>query len=305
MASVQRHADLNLVTAVSRTRSIGWMLPFSNGMLRDLRRDHFFCGLLILAVVNGLQGQICGNVASLGWSEALLGLFGVSAVVWIACVAAAGLLYGSKVDETITIPDVVIGLCILSMTILPFARLSWLALAVLGLYMLSVAPTQSPRQRGALIALAITGPVLWGPALLELFGAQILQADAILVSSLIGGDRIGNVFSGAIGDDGSPTHFVIYPPCSSLHGMSIAVLAWITISNTLGGAWSARHLAWGLLAAVSVLVVNISRMGLIGLFPSYYSTIHGSPGSEIAAWLSLTLILVISLLGVGREALRS
>jgi hypothetical protein len=304
MAGARHLADLNLATAVSSsTRSIGWMVR--NGMLRDVRRDQFFCGLLILAMVNGLEGSVWAFVVTVGWSEALLDLFGVSAVVWIACFAAAGLLYGSKVGEAITIPDAVIGLGILSMTILPFARLSLLALAVLGLYMLSVAPAQSPRQRGALIALAITGPVLWGPALLELFGTQILQADAILVSSLIGTDRIGNVFSGAIGGDGSPTHFAIYPPCSSLHGMSIAILAWITISNTLGSAWSARHLAWGLLTAVSVLVVNVSRMGLIGLFPAYYSTIHGSPGSEIAAWLSLTLVLVISLLGVGREALRS
>jgi exosortase/archaeosortase family protein len=276
-----------------------------NGMLRDLRRDHFFCGLLILTVVNGLQGPVYANVTALGWSEALLGLFGVSAVVWIACFAAASLLYTCSADEAVTIPDTVIGLGVLSMTILPFSRLGWLALALLSLYMLSAAPAQSPRRRAALIALAVTGPVLWGPALLEVFTKQILQTDAILVSSLIGTDRTGNVFSGAIGSDGSPTHFVIYPGCSSLHGMSIAVLAWITISNTLGSGWSTKHLAWGVLAAVSVVVVNVSRMSLIGLFPDYYSTIHGSPGSEIAAWLSLTLVVVISLLGAGREALRS
>jgi hypothetical protein len=87
--------------------------------------------------------------------------------------------------------------------------------------------------------------------------------------------------------------------------MSIAILVWITISNTLGSAWSARHLAWGLLAAASVLAVNVSRLSLIGLFPAYYPTIHGSPGSEIAAWLSLTLVVTISLLGIGRETLRT
>jgi hypothetical protein len=61
-------------------------------------------------------------------------------------------------------------------------------------------------------------------------------------------------------------------------------------------------LAWGLLAALSVLVVNVSRLSLIGLFPAYYPAIHGSPGSDIAAWLSLALVVAISLLGVGREA---
>jgi hypothetical protein len=266
-----------------------------------MSRDHFFCCLLILAAANGLEGFVVNSAVTQGWFEALLGSFGVSAVVWIACFAAPRLLYGSRLSEVITISDAVIGLGVLSLTIIPFAKFSWLALTVLSLYMLCIAPAGSLRRRGALIALAVTGPMLWGPALMEVFGTQILRADAILVSTLIGADRVGNIFSGAIGVDGLPTHFAIYPPCSSLHGMSIAVLAWITISNTLGSVWSARYLAWGLLAAVSVLAVNVSRLSLIGLFPAYYSTIHGSPGNEIAAWLSLILVVAISLLGVGRE----
>jgi hypothetical protein len=270
-----------------------------------MRRDQFFCGLLILAAANGLEGFVVNSVVTQGWSEALVGLFGVSAVVWIACFAASGLLYGSRLDEVVTIPDAVTGLGVFSLTILPFARFSWLALAGLSLYMLCVAPARSPRRRGALIALAVTGPMLWGPALMEAFGTQILRADAILVSTLIETDRVGSIFSGAVGSNGLPTHFAIGPPCSSLHGMSIAILVWITISNSFGTAWSARYLAWGLFAAVSVLAVNVSRLSLIGLFPAYYPSIHGSPGSEIAAWLSLALVVAISLLGIGREALRT
>ena len=275
-------------------------------MVGAMSRDQFFCGLLILAAANGLEGFVVNSVVTQGWSEAVLGSFGVSTIVWIACFAASRLLYDSKLDEVITIPDAVIGLGVFSLTILPFARFSWLALAVLSLYMLCVAPARSARRRGALIALAVTGPMLWGPALMEAFGTQILRADAILVSTLIETDRVGSIFSGAVGSDGLPTHFAIGPPCSSLHGMSIAILVWITISNSFGTAcWSARYLAWGVFAAVSVLAVNVSRLSLIGLFPAYYPSIHGSPGSEIAAWLSLTLVVAISLLGIGREALRT
>jgi hypothetical protein len=139
---------------------------------------------------------------------------------------------------------------------------------------------------------------------MEVLAPPILKADAILVSSLIGTDRIGTVFLGAVGADGLPTRFAIYPGCSSLHGMSIAILAWITITNTLGSAWSAKHFVWGALAAISVLAVNVSRLSLIGLFPSHYSTIHGWPGNEIDSLLSLALVVTISVLGIGREALR-
>jgi hypothetical protein len=270
-----------------------------------MSRDHFFCGLFILAVANGLEGYVLNDVVTKGWSDGVISLFGVSAVVWFACFAASGLLYRSRVSEVITIPDAVIGFTIFSLTILPFARFSWLALTVLSLYMLCVAPARSPRQRSALIAFAITGPMLWGPALFDVFGTQILQADAILVSTLIGTDHVGNVFSAVIGSGGSPAHFMVYPGCSSLVGISIAVLAWITISTTLGSIWSARYFVCGLLAVASVLAVNVIRLSLIGLFPVYFPVIHGSPGADIASWLSITIIITISLLGIGREALRT
>jgi hypothetical protein len=276
-----------------------------SGLSRHMSRDHFFCGLLILAVANGLEVSVVNSLVRQGWAEALLNTFDVSAVVWIAWFAASALLYRSRLDEVITVPDAVIGFAVLSITIVPFARFSWLALTVLSLYMISVAPARSLRLRGALIALALTGPVLWGPALMEVLGPPILQADAILVSTLIGTDRVGTIFSGALGADGLPTHFLIFPPCSSVHGISIAVLAWVTISNVFGSAWSARYLAFGLLAVISVLAVNVSRLSLIGLFPAYYPNIHGSPGSEIAAWLSLVLVVAIPLLGIRREALQT
>jgi hypothetical protein len=276
-----------------------------SGLSRHMSRDHFFCGLLILAVANGLEVSVVNSLVRQGWAEALLNTFDVSAVVWIAWFAASALLYRSRLDEVITVPDAVIGFAVLSITIVPFARFSWLALTVLSLYMICVAPARSLRLRGALIALALTGPVLWGPALMEVLGPPILQADAILVSTLIGTDRVGTIFSGALGADGLPTHFLIFPPCSSVHGISIAVLAWVTISNVFGSAWSARYLAFGLLAVISVLAVNVSRLSLIGLFPAYYPNIHGSPGSEIAAWLSLVLVVAIPLLGIRREALQT
>jgi hypothetical protein len=270
-----------------------------------MSRDHFFCALLVLAVANGLEASVVNSVVRQDWPEALVNSFDVSAVVLIACLAASTMLYRSRLDEVITISDGIIGLGVVSMTIVPFAKFSWLALTVLSLYILSVASARSLRRRGALIALAVTGPMLWGPALMEMVGGPILQADAILVSSLIGTDRVGTVFSGAIGADGAPTHFTIGPGCSSVHGISIAVLAWVTISNALGSGWSARYLTFGLLAVISVLAVNVSRMSLIGLFPAYYPNIHGSPGSEIAAWVSLALVVAIPLLGIKREVFRN
>src|SRR5438874_1114117 len=151
-----------------------------------MSRDQFYCGLFILAAANGLEGFVVNSIVTQGWFYALLDSFGVSAVVWLACFAGAVLLYGSRLKEPITTPDGVVSLAVLATTVLPFARLSWLALTALSLYMLCVSPAQSSRRRGALIGLAVTGPMLWGPACMEIFGLAILNADAIVVSTLIG-----------------------------------------------------------------------------------------------------------------------
>jgi hypothetical protein len=90
-----------------------------------MSRDQFFCGLVILAAANGLGPLVVTNIVEQGWFEALLGLFGVSATVWIACFAASGLLYSSKLVEVITFPDAVIGLGVLLLTILPFAKFTY------------------------------------------------------------------------------------------------------------------------------------------------------------------------------------
>jgi hypothetical protein len=267
-----------------------------------MNRDRFFCGLFVLAAANGLEVYVVNSIVTQGWSVALFDLFGVSAIVWLACIAGANLLYSSRTGETLATSDAAVGLVVLVLTILPFERVSWFALTALSLYMLCVSPAQSFRRRGALIALALTGPMLWGPALMLVFGPTILKADAVLVSGVIGTDHVGNVFSGTIGSNGAPTQYVIYPDCSSLRGMSIAVLAFVTITNALGIAWSRRHFTFGLVATLSVLVVNVTRLSLIGLFPSHFSVIHGMPGSAIAAWLSLVLVIAISLIGVGRAA---
>src|SRR5262249_34563132 len=135
-----------------------------------MRRDQFFFSLVVLSLANGLVGFVLNKINTADWSDFALNLFNTSAVVWIACFLASALLYDSALEDVITIPDAVIGLGVLAMNIIPLAKLSWLALTVLSLYMVSTSPPRSGRRRGAFIALAITGPTLWGPALMDLCG---------------------------------------------------------------------------------------------------------------------------------------
>jgi exosortase/archaeosortase family protein len=260
-------------------------------------RDEFFAGLFILALVNGLASRASQGLRDLDLSALAGAALSISAVVWFACFAALSLVLREKGDEKLKTFDLLVGLAVLVLVLLPFPELSWFALAAFALYVLRTAQTGSTIRRGAIIFLAVTVPMCWGPLLLHAFAQPFLWTDALFVSSLIGTEHTGNLVKFADGSE----YFQILPACSSFHNISLAFLAWISVSQFAEHKRSPKDLVWCLLAALSVLAVNIIRIGLIGLYRDHFETIHGQFGSTIADWVSLSLIFAICVLGVRRE----
>jgi exosortase/archaeosortase family protein len=283
-------------------RTSDWIrASFALGLLRAVRqsvsRDQFFTGLFILALVNGLAARATQGSSHLDLSALAAAALSVSAVVWFACFAALSLVLRKSGDEAVKTVDGLVGFAVLFLVAVPFKELSWFALAALALYVFWISEAGSTIRRGALIFLAITVPMCWGPLVLHAFAQPFLWTDALFVSNLIGTERTGNLVKFA---DGSG-YFQIFPACSSYHNMSLAFLAWISVSQFVERKWSPQDLVWCLLAALSVLAVNVTRIGLIGLYRDHFETIHGPFGAAIADTVSLSLILAICLLGVRRE----
>ena len=267
------------------------------GVLQSVSRDQFFTGLFILALVNGLAARASQGLSQFDLSALAAAALGVSAVVWFACFAALSLVLRETGDEAVKTVDGFVGFAVLFLVAVPVKELSWFALAALGLYVIWTSQAGSTMRRGALIFLAITVPMCWGPLSLHAFAQPFLWTDALFVSNLIGTAQTGNLVKFA---DGSG-YFQIFPACSSYHNMSLAFLAWISASQFVERKWSPIDLVWCLLAALSVFAVNVTRIGLIGLYRNHFETIHGPFGSTVADCLSLSLILAICLLGVRRE----
>ena len=262
-----------------------------------MQRDQFFAGLFIVAAANGLVATVIEAVHALGWSGALLQTFNVSALVWFACIAAPALILKSDAGETIKRVDLVIAALVLGLALVPLGKASWFAVSVMALYLLAASRPESLRWRSALIMLALTGPMLWGPILMGTIGLFFVRADAILVAMLIGTERFGNVVRFV---DASGT-FQITPGCSSLEGMSLAILAWVTTTQLVNHTWRRIDYLWCLAAAGSVLIINIVRLSLIGSFPKHFDVLHGPVGEAVLAWVLLGAVVTICLLGVRRE----
>ena len=175
--------------------------------------------------MNGLSSRIIEEVNGVGWADALLNTFYISAIVWISCCAGVALVLEDQSGQANAV-DLAVGAAFLLLVALPISSLSWVAIAAFCIYMLATTNGASTRQ-GAVILFATTVPMLWSRLLFKFFANPILNADASLVSWALGTKRSGNMIEFA---DHSG-ELVIFAPCSSLANVSLAILCWVTVSE--------------------------------------------------------------------------
>jgi len=269
---------------------------FVTAFRSSMSRSEYFAALCILGCINGIGSRAIQTIASYGLVEAMFSTFDVSALVWIACAIAIAFLLDDQGDH-ITIIDIVVGAAFLVLVALPSGGTSWLGVTVLGFYLLLIAGPAISRQRGAKVLIAVAVPMLWSRLLFRFFSESILHLDASLVGRVLGTATAGNIVRFA---DGSGD-LVILPACSSLAGLSLVVLCWVTVAQTAQHPWSMKDAVWCVLAAVSVVAVNVTRISIMGLSEAHYEALHGTWGNFTTNAITLCLIAGFCMLGVRRE----
>jgi len=262
---------------------------------RGLPRGEFFGELLALGCVSGLASRMIQSVNQLGWVDALFNTFEISAIVLISCAAGVSLVLRDR-SIGVRSSEFVMGAGFVLLVILPIGPLSWLAVTALSLYII-VSTNVASSRRGGFILLAATVPMLWSRLLFQFFANLILQIDASLVGWILGTHRTGDIVEFA---DGSGV-LVILPACSSLANVSLAFLCWVTVSQLVCHKKSAYDLLWCLMACISVIAVNVTRISVQGLSQWHYATFHSPWGDAVGNTIILGLIVGLSVLGVRRE----
>lgn len=264
------------------------------GRLALSRRD-LFAGTFLLLFLNGLVNQALQVVGQEGLVSALGATFGVSAVVWMAAVAAV-LLCLRAGEEAPSARDALVATAGSLFALSPSSHLSWLGLTFTAAYLLLTSARGAPIRRGAAVFLAITVPMFWGRRIFSIFAEPMLQVDAALVSLATGLERVGNTLQL---DEGG--YMWIADGCSSVANMSLAFLCWISFTAYLDRGGRRRSLLWCSLACVAVIAVNVGRMSLIGLHPDSYDLLHGAAGASVANWLTSGLVVAICAWGTRRH----
>ncbi len=237
------------------------------------------------------------SVREHGWADASFGTFDVSLIVLAACFAGVFLVSQDKRSDNVSSLDIAAYAVFVALLIPPITSLSWLAVAVLSLYILLLTEAGEQSRRGARILLATTIPMLLIPWLFGIFSKFILGIDGLLAGWLLRTDRNGIFVEFA---DNSAT-MMVFPGCSSLPNMGLAFLCWVVLSQSVGHRWRPHDIFWCGLAVASAAAVNVIRITLMGVSLSYYAAIHSPMGDTVVNIILLSLSIGICMLGVRRE----
>ncbi len=263
---------------------------------QTLVRPAFFAALVAIGFANGISEHVYRAVADKGLATAASDTFDVSVILWGACAAALLALFRTRAEEMRRSDLAMASLAGLAF-LLPVPAASWLGLCLIALH-LHVTASDKAARRAAAILFALTIPLFWARLLFAAFSDIILHSDARLVGWIVGTEAVGNVVPLV---DGSGSLFIA-PGCSSLANLSLALLSATVFINMRCGRWTPASLAWALTSAAAVVAINVTRISLIGLYPSHYGLIHGPVGATIAGWLTLIVILAIGYHRIGYDA---
>jgi len=274
-----------------------------------ISRDEFFAGLYILGCANGLVGRAIYTFHLEGLRGAVTG-FESNAIVLFALYAGIAAILSESRDE-LRPTDLAVAVIFLVLVSVPIFPLSWVAVAGLSLYILLFAnggrslfasgDESSDRQRGALILLALTFPMVWSRLLFQFFANTVLDIDAAMVASLLGTDRVGNL----VGFRDGSGYMMVTAACTSFTNLSFVFLCWVSVTQWAKHRWSTIDLLWLFLACASVVAVNVTRIALTGLSHRSYELIHNEWGEMIIGTIILAMTIGFSVFGARRELLSS
>lgn len=248
----------------------------------------------ILAALNS-QASFFQRVGIRGLTNAVLQLGGISVVVWFAMYAALAIGFESAADRLKARDLQVLALVVL-LTIAPGSLGGSAALVITAVYLLLTTRPGQPARSVSYILIALTGPLMWGPALLAVLPQPLLAADAHIVAFLIRTPVDGNVVHFVTGGN----EFVIAGGCSSIHNMSLALVLWTTAAVLFRLQVTARYLAVGIAMVGLMFVLNIARVAAIGLFPQDYEFLHTGAGGGLFAWAGFLGSSLLASIGVLR-----
>ena len=264
--------------------------------LLRLDRPGLLAATLVAASLNRLFSSMSDSVA-IGWAHAFGSLLGVSAVIWIAMVALID-LGGDGQGPRLARTDWWLCGAVLACCFLPTGWEAGFGLLGLSIVSLVRFPPGSQERKLAVIGLALTGPLFFGPFALAYFGSEMLRADAGFVSLLSGHPSNQNIVEftdPAFRAAGK--QLLINSGCSSFHNMSLVGVLFAVVTQAINVPLTrSMWLLAGLMVATTI-AINIARLTAIAFYPQHYDFLHDGLGAQLIGFTGLVMVGAIILVG--------
>ncbi len=249
-----------------------------------------------LGSTNALLRPAIEAVRNEGWVNALVSGFEISVVIWLSLSLVAAHFLTAKPRE-IRRRDHAVFWCCLLLLLVPSATVSWLGLAILAtITLLERKNSQRVRAGGViLLATAIREPLT--NICLALFAKSILEFDANMVVYILslfteGFRTTGNII------EGSKSHsLIVLSGCASISNLSLALLAWTSLTLTLQGNFDRRSICCGVSLLLVIPSLNYLRLATMAFDQDHYNYFHSGMGLTVFDMALSTTVLVIVLYG--------
>lgn len=265
-----------------------------SGVIGISRQRLFFWVFLTLAA-NSVAGLMIRALAESGIAGSILSTFGISVIVWTALIAGLALLVPEDGQDATPV-DMAAAIGASLVALAPIANISSVGMTVFAAYAIWSSDVESGVRRAGAIFLAVTAHLIWGRLFLGLFSRELLFLDAFFVTHLAGSVQVGNTipFKGHSG-------FIVAPGCSSLQGISLAIVFWVMINQWFAMRTTVRSLMWCGFALLAAFAINIIRLSALVHFPLYFDQIHIGWGAQLASFATMIAIVGVVLWGARRE----
>lgn len=245
--------------------------------------------LYCLGVANGLVADVITSVLTQGFWGALANTFNISIVIGAATVVGMKLA-ARAAGRPIDIYDVLMGAIYLVCVAVPVSKVSWAALTFLALYEI-VRSESAEASAAAYLFIGMAVSKLWGNMIVDFFW-PLLTADAAMVAGFLnvlhsgGAEPLGNLVESMHGQS-----IAIMIGCSSFSNVPYAVLCWMTVVHARRPTWRWQDLPIALAVVGFAVILNVTRMALMGLSRESYLIFHGPVGAHVYT----VLVLIVAM----------
>lgn len=265
----------------------------------NVSRGILFACLGVVAALNAEAGQVLSPFIGGPIIDLVRSIGAISAVIWFGMFAT--LKIGFENEPTAPSKrDWLMASAIVALCLVPIFAAAKAALLLCGLYLMATSRSGESGRRIGAVLLALTGPLLWGPIILDMFGGPILSLDAHVVGAVIGSPVDGNIVQFA----GETRRFLVALPCSSIHNISLALVLWTSAAALFQVRFDRQWVVLGCGMVLFMYLLNVVRLSTIGRFPASFVFLHDGAGADLFGWAAIAGVGVMAFLGVERAIRR-